>query len=206
MFDGEQGAGAGQGSESAAAVGTETQKQETKETQKTEAPAEEQLGDAGKAALQREREAREASDKEVKRLKKIVDDAEAAARKREADEAKAKGDFEALAKTAQEERDALKAELAERDKRDLRARVAKANKLPEEIAPTLQGDDEAAMNEHAKLLAKYVKPQAAPDTEAGAGAGVTTKTGDRPIVKARDEKAPSYTYDGRPKVAWPSRT
>lgn len=164
-------------------------------------------GDGGFKAITSEAELtawKEATRKDMLAEARKTADADAK-RKADADAAKAKGDFEALAKSAQEERDALKAELAERDRRDLRARVARTHKLPDDLAALLQGDDEAALVESAKLLAKHLKPVAAPDTEAGAGVGTASKVGDRPLPKKSDEKVPAYTFDGRPKVAWPNR-
>lgn len=186
MFDGETGAG-GSTSDSAtddAATKTETTDNDT-------------LGDAGKAALQKERDAREAAEKEAKRLKKLVDDAEAATRKREADEAAAKGEFEKLATARQEEIDRLTAELAERDQAALRDKVGRAHKLPDPLIELLRGDDEAQLTAHAKELAKHVKPPTAAETEAGAGGkgggnGLAHRQGEP--AKPGDAAAATYAF------------
>ncbi len=129
----------------------------------------EALGEAGKAALQKERDAREAAEKEAKRLQKLVDDADAATKKREADEAAARGEFEKLANERQAKIDQLEADIAERDKTALREKVGRSQKLPDALIELLKGDDEKALEAHAKELAKHVKPPTAAETEAGAG-------------------------------------
>jgi hypothetical protein len=127
--------------------------------------------------------------------------------KREADEAaaKEKGEFETLATKRQERIDELERDIAERDRRELRAKVARTHKLPADLAALLQGDDEGALTESAKLLAKHIKPVAAPDTEAGVGAGVTPSADtSRPIRKddGKQDKQPAFTYEGKEKIPW----
>lgn len=155
MFDGDTGAG--------------ESKSESKTDDATTTTDDAPLGEAGMAALQKEREAREAAEKEANRLKKLVEAAEAATRKREADEAAAKGEFEKLATERQQEIERLQGEIAERDTAALRDKVGRAHKLPDPLIDLLKGDDEAALTAHAKELAKHVKPPTAAETEAGAG-------------------------------------
>lgn len=129
--------------------------------------------------------------------------------KREADAAaaKEKGEWEQVAKGAEEERDQLKAELAKRDHDDLKRRVAAKHELPAELADRLIGDDETALDEDAKKLAKTVGARKAPDTEGGAGEKGASGPSDRPIRKTakEGEKQPAYTFDGKQKVAWGTR-
>lgn len=148
---------------SESASGTESKNQDTKVDDI------EGLGDKGRDAIRRERDARETAEKETKRLKKLVDDAETATKKREADEAAAAGKFEELATARQQEIDRLTADLAERDKTALREKVGRSQKLPDALIVLLQGDDEKALEAHAKELAKHVKPPTAAETEAGVG-------------------------------------
>lgn len=157
MFDGEAGAG------------ESTSESQTDDATTDATTDDAALGDAGKAALQKERDARKAAEKEAERLKKLVDAADVATRKREADEAAAKGEFEKLATERQQEIERLQGEIAERDKAALRDKVGRAHKLPDPLIELLKGDDEAALVAHARELSKHVKPPTAAETEAGAG-------------------------------------
>jgi hypothetical protein len=118
--------------------------------------------------------------------------------------AKAKGEFETLAQKRQERIEELERDATERDRADLRAKVAKAHKLPDDLANLLQGDDEAALTESAKLLAKHLKQPTAPDTEGGVGAGTSSSTDTSRPIKHDDGKAkpPAFTFEGREKVPW----
>jgi hypothetical protein len=127
-----------------------------------------------------------------------------AKRKAAEEEAKAKGEWEQLATTRETEIAALKAQLADRDRALLVAKVAAAHRLPPEIADLLKGETEAAIDAHAKTLAKVVAPLAAPDTEAGSGTRERPGPGDRPQPKRVD--GPVFAFDGTPKVAWPRRS
>jgi hypothetical protein len=122
--------------------------------------------------------------------------------------AKAKGDFEKLADDRQAQIELLQAQIADRDAADLKRTVAAKHKLPPDLAARLVGETEAELEADAKTLAKLVGAREAPDTEAGAGARGAAGTSDRPIAKkpAEGQKVPSYTFDGRPKVAWPTRS
>ncbi|HQY29981.1 MAG TPA: hypothetical protein PK691_01780 [Thermomicrobiales bacterium] len=94
------------------------------ETQEPATPVD-QLGEAGRKALEAERKARSDAEKKAAALQKQIDDAAAAKAKADADEAERKGEFEKLATdrakvietknaelmTATQERDALQARL-----------------------------------------------------------------------------------------------
>lgn len=75
--------------------------------------------------------------------------------------------WQELAESRGTEIESLKAQLAGRDHDTLKMRIATKHKLPEELAEVLKGDDETAIEEHAKKLAKLVTAPKAPDTEAG---------------------------------------
>lgn len=69
------------------------------------------------------------------------------------------GEFKTLAEKEKARADQLEAQLKQRDYDALRARVAADHKLPPEWATRLIGDDEAALAEDAKALAKTLVPQ-----------------------------------------------
>ncbi len=125
---------------------------------------------------------------------------QADAAKAEQDKAKEQGNFEKLYETAQTtitERDDRIAELEGQIKTaehtSLRVQVAQKHKLPADLTDLLQGDDEAALEASAKVLAKHIRIEA-PDTEAGrAGRRQSQET--KPV-------APGKTVDGIQKVAW----
>lgn len=79
-------------------------------------------------------------------------------RKKQVEEeaAKAKGEWETVAKAKEAEIEALKAEVAKRDHEALMLRVAAKHKLPPELADRLRGEDEAALEADAKELAKLI--------------------------------------------------
>lgn len=145
------------------------------------------LGDAGKRALDAERQRAEAAEKELKKLQRAQADREAA-------DAKARGDWEKLATDRQAEIDRLSAEVARRDADALRAKVAARHTLPEALAARLVGDDEAALEADAKELAKLVKPPAAADTEVGAGSGKRTGPADKPADAKAGERTTHYSF------------
>lgn len=127
-----------------------------------------------------------------------------AKKKAEEDEAARKGEWERLAGDRQAEIDALKAQLAERDRDLLVAKVAAKHKLPPEIADRLKGQTEEDLDADAKALAKVVASRTAPDTEAGVGKDTATIRNDRPVPKRQE--GPVYAFDGvTPKVPWPNR-
>lgn len=129
--------------------------------------------------------------------------ADEAKRKQTEDEAKAKGEWEKVAQAKEAEVADLKAQLANRDRALLVAKVAALHKLPSELADRLQGDDEAALDADAKALAKVVAARPAPDTEAGSGTNNGAANGGRP--KPKTPEGPVYAFDGTKKVAWPNR-
>lgn len=133
------------------------------------------LSDAGKAAIQKERDARRAAAKEARELKAENDalkaaQAEAAAAKAAADEAEAerKGEFERLAteraeslKTVTGERDGLKAQLDTLIASLKPGIDASFKELPEEVAELYTGDaddvlgKQAFMATHKKLIDRF---------------------------------------------------
>jgi hypothetical protein len=125
-----------------------------------------------------------------------------AKRKADEDAAAAKGEWEKLAAARQAEIDRLAAEIATRDHDALRAKVAAKHKLPADLASRLVGDDEAALEDDARALAKLVAARPPVDTEAGAGQGGAANQGSRSKTV---EKTPSVTFDGKPIVAFPPR-
>jgi hypothetical protein len=124
------------------------------------------LGDKGKQAIQREREARKAAEKAradlEKRLKAIEDE------RKQAEDAKAKeqGEWEKVATERERELEKLRAQIAERDLNDLKRTVAAEEGLPAELALRLAGDDEDALRTDAKALARHLKAREV-DTDAG---------------------------------------
>jgi hypothetical protein len=125
------------------------------------------LGDAGKAALKREREARKAAEKEKADLAKKIADFEKAQQERDTEAAKAKGEWETIAKQREDELAALKAQINDRDLRDRKTAIAKAAGLPDDLAGRLQGETDDELEADAKALAKHLKAQDAPDNDAG---------------------------------------
>lgn len=133
-------------------------------------------------------------------LRKVQADAAQA----EQDKAKEQGNFKALYEAEQKtvsERDAriveLESQIKGAEHASLRAQVAQKYKLPVDLTDLIQGDDEAALEGSAKVLAKHVRVDA-PDTEAGRG-------GRRQVQEAR-VATPGKTVDGTQKVAWPAST
>lgn len=137
------------------------------------------LGDAGKAALKRERDARKAAEKEKADLAKKIADFEKAQKDRDDEAAKAKGEWETVATAREKELEELKRSLAERDLNDLRRTVAADEGLPADLALRLQGDDEDALRTDAKALAKFLKAKDATDTDAGERTKPGTKKPDK---------------------------
>lgn len=126
-----------------------------------------------------------------------------AKRKRAEDEAKAKGEWEQVATAKDAEVERLKAELADRDRALLVAKVAARHKLPDALATRLIGATEADLEADAKALAKEIGTRPAPDTEAGAGHVAHTGPTDLPRHKKPD--GPVYSFDRSQKVPWPDR-
>ena len=137
------------------------------------------LGDAGKAALKRERDARKAAEKDKADLAKRIADFEKAQKDRDDAAAKEKGEWETIAKQREDELAQLKADLAERDLNDLKRTIAKDEGLPGDLALRLAGADEDELRKDAKALAKHIKAQDAPDTDAGERTPRGTKKPDK---------------------------
>ncbi|WP_328310240.1 phage scaffolding protein [Streptomyces sp. NBC_00442] len=68
----------------------------------------------------------------------------------------------------------LKAQNAELERSILRSSVARRHELPDDLADALRGEDEAALEAHAKVLAKYVSAPLPPSL----GGGLTPDDGD----------------------------
>lgn len=137
--------------------------------------------------------------------KKREENRQAAAKKKADDEALAANQkWQELAESRAQEIETLKVQLAQRDTDALRMRIAAKHQLPEELAELLKGDDEAALEEHAKKLAKLVTAPKAPDTETGRqnhskpGAG-----GDKPgDGKGAQPGTQPYVWQSASDVKW----
>lgn len=128
-------------------------------------------------------------------LTKTITDQVTAELTRQQNEAKAKeqGDYKTLSETQATKIQELEDLIKRRDRAALVSKVAVAHKLPDDLAELLQGEDEAALTEHAKRLAKHVKPATAADTEAGAG-NRSGANRPNPAVTKQDGKAPNYSF------------
>lgn len=127
----------------------------------------EDLGDKGKRALEREREARKKADDELKELRKKVEAAEAEAKKRNDEKAKEDGRYQDLLKEREKELEDIRASIAQRDFADLKRRIAAEEGLTDSWATRIQGDDEDALRADAKAIAKDLKTREPSDTDAG---------------------------------------
>ncbi len=125
------------------------------------------LGDAGKAALKREREARKSAEKARADLERRLAEFEQQQKARDDEEAKKRGEWEKVATEREKELEELRAAIAERDLNDLKRAVAADEGLPAELAMRLTGDDEDALRKDAKALAKHLKAKEATETDAG---------------------------------------
>ncbi len=141
--------------------------------------AEESLGDKGREALRRERDARKVAEKERTDLQKRIADFEK--RQREADETKAKeeGDYKRLLEEREKELAELRDTLTSRNRHDLRASIARKHNLPEDAVKYLSGDDEDSIEASAKELAKLTARSEDVDTDSGKRTS-TTKTTKKP--------------------------
>lgn len=130
-----------------------------------------ELGEKGKAALDRERAAAKAADKRAKDAEAELAKLRTAQQKQSDEEAARQGEWQKLAEQRQTEIDQakadaehrtkdLEAQIAKRD-RDDRARVAlKAEGLDEALLPRLIGDTDDELKADARILAKVVKAAA----------------------------------------------
>lgn len=127
----------------------------------------EDLGDKGRSAIQKEREARKVAEKAAADMQKRLDEIEA--KQREADEAKAKerGEWEKIAQQREAELAELKKALTERDLNDRRTALARKHSLPDEIANRLVGETDDEIEEDAKRLAKLFARTDGLDTDSG---------------------------------------
>lgn len=116
---------------------------------------------------------------EAASLRKRLKDAEDAAQAAADADAKAKGEWEKIAQKRQEELDALKAQLADRDLRDRKAAIAKAAKLPDDMADRLRGETDEELEADAKELAKHLRTQDAPENDTGERTPKGTKKPDK---------------------------
>lgn len=172
------------------------------------------LGDKGKQALQRERDARKAAEKDaadtkaaLAELQKFKDDTEAAATAAAAQRAKDQGQFEQIAKDAEVARDAAKADLA--TAQDTIKQLTEAistglpesfEAIPEVVRNTYTGGDDNVLakfqfvhNPATAALVKAVDPKAAANL--GNGNPVDPADPTKPKVKPEDaakSQAPLY--------------
>lgn len=146
-----------------------------------------------------ENKLRKSLTEEVKAQLKADADAEAATKQ---------GDFETLYKAEVTKREQAERERDSERKAALRSRIAAKHSLPDELADVLKGDSEDELEDHAKRLAKVVKTKSAPDTEVGRSGAATTgnAASDRPKPKptTADTAQPVYTFDGKPKIPFPT--
>lgn len=114
-----------------------------------------ELGDAGKKALEAERTARRETEKQVKALQSQLDELQDAG----------KSDVEKLqrkAERAAQEAEQLRAEIASRDRALLLREVADEVGLPARLVSRVQGADREAMLADARELMELVVPEGAP--------------------------------------------
>lgn len=179
-------------------------------------PAEAELGEKGKVALQRERDARKAAEKEaadtkaaLADLQKFKDDTEAAATAAAAQRARDQGQFEQVAKDAEIARDAAKADLA--TAQDTIKQLTEAistglpesfEAIPEVVRNTYTGGDDNVLakfqfvhNPATAALVKAVDPKAAANQ--GNGNPVDPADPTKPKVKPEEaQKAQAPLYSG----------
>ena len=122
-----------------------------------------QLGEAGKKALQAERDAREQAEKRVKDLEQQLSSAQS---KHEAEKQAMQASIDDLTGQASAESD----RAAKAEQNALKVRVALRKGLPESFADRLQGDDEEALESDADQFVQFAagRPKApAPDPSQG---------------------------------------
>lgn len=150
-----------------------------READDQDTPTTDDLGDKGKRALQAERDARQRAEKERNDLAKRITAFEQAQQARDDEAAKAKGEWETVAKNREDELAALKAQLAERDLRERKAVIAKQHGIPDELLDRLKGDTDDELEEDAKAIAKVLKTREAPENDAGERTPPGTKRTDK---------------------------
>lgn len=110
----------------------------------------------------------------------------------EAEDAVKKGDLQKLLDLEKARAERLEKELAESKQGSIRDRVAKAHKLPPELAEVLKGDTEEELTAHAKKLAKVAKLSADEDDD--------TEDDDTTSDVDNDTGAPSVRKKGSKKI------
>lgn len=125
------------------------------------------LGDAGKKALDAERDLRKKAEKDARDLKKRLDTLEAEKKKRDEDKATENGEFEKLANDRAAEIEDLKQQIKDRDAKDTKAAIAKKHGIPDELIAMLQGETEDDIEASAKTVAKHLKVRDTTDIDAG---------------------------------------
>lgn len=165
-------------------MSTETEQQQDDQT--TEQHQEASLGDAGKRALEAEREARKAAEKEAREAKQKLDQIEAA--QREADEAQAaeQGRWKELAEKREADLSTATTDLtAARERLATLEALVKADvdaawdDLPEEVRDAYDGpdDDPLAKKRHMQRMAKVIERLTA-DANRKIGNGPNPPVGD----------------------------
>ena len=162
----------------------------------------EPLGEAGKLALMKERETREAAEKRAKAAETELAKINAAKVTADEETAKRNGEFERLYQAEIAKRESTEKELATERRTALVGRVAAKHKLPEAFSERLRGETEEELEADAKELAKHVGVRHAPDTEGGAGSRSGVRANQQFIPTKTTE--PGRLPDGTQKVAWPT--
>lgn len=125
------------------------------------------LGDAGRRALERVREERDAAKDEARKhaadLKKIKDEQDERDRKA----AEESGNFKKLYEDLKGKHEELEQGVKDRDLTALKQKVAKDTGLPDELVERLAGASEADLKADAEKLLKSVAPTKAADTDTG---------------------------------------
>ena len=115
------------------------------------------LGEAGQAALDRERDARRDAERKAAEYRRRLNEAEDAS-KPELERVKAQAERARLEAEAHQTRIAeLESELSRRDLDTLKAKVAAEFELPPSVASRLQGSDLRALRADAKDLVEQLK-------------------------------------------------
>jgi len=165
----------------------------------------EPLGEAGKLALMKERETREAAEKRAKAAEAELAKINAAKTTADEETAKRNGEFERLYQAEIAKRETAERDLEAERRALIRSRIAAKHRVPPK---RLIGETEEELEADAKELAKEMASREAPDTEAGSGSGTRRPAiSDRPIRKELDEsnrQTQTHTFNGQRKVAWPT--
>ncbi len=150
------------------------------------------LGEKGREALRRERDARKTAEKERAALATRLADLEKAQKDRDDNEAKQKGEWEKVAQQRADDLAEAQRKLAERDIKDMKAAAARKAGLPDDLVDRLAGTTAEELETDAKALAKHIAPRDAADTDAGKRSS-STKGATKP-----DNYLESYTFGTRP--------